>query len=71
MLHLTLSNILPTHLGHDINQGVNTAFARIYRMDLFVAILWLSNATVGQGVSHVVGVGTKVFFVAGMGKGLL
>ena len=40
-------------------------------MNLLVSILWLSDAAVGQGVSNVIRISSKVFFITWMSNSLL
>ena len=40
-------------------------------MNLLVSILWLSDAAVRQGVSNVIRIGSKVFFITRVGNSLL
>ena len=71
VLHLGLSLPLLTEHGHDADQSVDATLPGVLIVDLLVAILRLSDATVGEGVPDVVRVGPVVLLVAGMSDRLL
>ena len=51
------------HLGHDVDEGIDAAFPRIDEMNAAIAVIRLTNAAVGQGVTSVIRIGTVVHAV--------
>ena len=71
MLHFGLRLSFSPKFGHDADKHVDASFPGVLIMNLFVPILWLTDATVGQGVTNMIRIGSKILFVAGMGDSLL
>lgn len=58
----TIYGLLPQP-RHDVDQSIDATFSSVHIMNTSVAVLWLTDTAVGQRITGVIWVGTKIFTV--------